>query len=161
MSSGLHRRPAGGAMAVAAGLLLSLALVCAPAAARADMQAGWEAYTAGDYERAVEVWQPLAEAGDYQAAYALGMAFQIMDQPAQSVPWYEQAASAGLTEAQILLGTIYARGDDVPRDLVRAYAWLHRAAEKKSPNAQLILDSVAGLMTAEEIEAAKALSATL
>ena len=56
---------------------------------------------------------------------------------------------------------MYAQGGDVPRDLVRAYAWLYRAAEKGGPNAQLILDSVAGLMTAEEIEAAKALSTTL
>ena len=35
---------------------------------------------------------------------------------------------------------MYAQGGDVPRDLVRAYAWLHRAAEKNSPNAQLILE---------------------
>ncbi len=160
MSSGLHRRHAGGALAVAAGLLLSLASVLTPAAARADMQAGWQAYTAGDYDTAIGEWQPLAEAGDYQAAYALGMAHQIKGEPAEAVPWYEQAASAGLTEAQILLGTIYARGGDVPRDLVRAYAWLYKAAEKESPNARLILESVAGLMTAEEIEEAKALSAT-
>ena len=133
MSSGLHRRRAGGAMAVAAGLLLSLAFLCAPATARTDMQAGWEAYTAGNYERAVELWQPLAEAGDFQAAYALGMAFQIKGEPAEAVPWYEQAASAGLTEAQILLGTMYAQGSDVARDLVRAYAWLYKAAEKKGP----------------------------
>jgi len=161
MSSGLHRRRAGGALTVAAGLLLSLALSHVSVTARADMQAGWQAYTAGDYETAIGEWRPLAEAGDFQAAYALGMAYQIKGEPAGAVPWYEQAASAGLTEAQILLGTIYAEGSDVPRDLVRAYAWLYKAAEKKSPNAQLILDSVAGLMTAEEIEAAKALSATL
>ena len=159
MASGLHRRRAGAALAVVAGLLLSLAL--AHASARADMQAGWQAYTAGDYETAIGEWQPLAEAGNFQAAYALGMAYQIKGDPAQAVPWYEQAASAGLTEAQILLGTMYAEGSEVPRDLVRAYAWLHKAAEKKGPNAQLILDSVAALMTAEEIEEAKALSATL
>ena len=160
MTSGLHRRRAGGALAVAAGLLLSLALLHAPATARADMQAGWRAYTAGDYDKAIGEWQPLAEAGDYQAAYALGMAYQIKGEPAQAVPWYEQAAKAGLTEAQILLGTMYAQGSDVPRDLVRAYAWLYRAAERNSPNAQLILESVAGLMTADQIEEAKALSAT-
>ena len=158
MSSGGQRRRAG--VATIAAAALSLALALAPSAARADMQAGWEAYISGDYETAISEWQPLAEAGDYQAAYALGMAFQIKGEPASAVPWYEQAASAGLTEAQILLGTIYARGTGVPRDLVRAYAWLHRAAEKKSPNARLILDSVAGLMTAEEIGAAKELSAT-
>ena len=161
MTSGLHRRRAGGALALAAGLLLSLALLHVSATARADMQAGWQAYTAGDYETAIGEWQPLAEAGDYQAAYALGMAYQIQGEHAEAVPWYEQAASAGLTEAQVLLGTMYAQGGDVPRDLVRAYAWLYKAAEKKSPNAQLILESVAGLMTAEEIDAAKALSATL
>ena len=161
MSSGGHRRRAGGATIVAAGLLLSLALLHVSTTAWADMQAGWQAYTAGDYETAIGEWQPLAEAGDYQAAYALGMAYQIKGEPMQAVPWYEQAASAGLTEAQILLGTIYARGNDVPRDLVRAYAWLYKAAEKKSPNAQLILESVAGLMTAEDIEEAKALSVTL
>ena len=161
MSHGGQRRHAGGAVMAAAALLLSLALAFAPAPARADMASGWEAYTAGDYETAIRIWQPLAEDGDHQAAYALGQAFQIMGQPGRAAPWYEQAAHRDVTEAQILLGTIYARGAGVPRDLVRAYAWLYRAAEKNSPNAQLILDSVAGLMTAEEIEAAKALSTTL
>ena len=158
---GQRRRRAGGVLAAAAGLLLGLAIALAPAATRADMASGWQAYTAGDYETAIRIWQPLAEAGDFQAAYALGMAFQIKGEPALAVPWYEQAASAGLAEAQILLGRTYVEGIDVPRDLVRAYAWLYRAAEKKSPNARLILDSVAALMTAEEIAAAKALSATL
>ena len=159
MISGRQRRHAGGALAVAVSLLFALML--APAAAWADIKAGWKAYTRGEYETAIKEWQPLAEAGDYQAAYALGMAFQIKGEPALAVPWYEQAASAGLAEAQILLGTIYARGTAVPRDVVRAYAWLYRAMQKGSPNAQLILESVAGLMTADEIEAAKALSETL
>ncbi len=158
---GQRRRRAGGVLAAAAGLLLALAVALAPAATRADMASGWQAYTAGDYETAIRIWQPLAEAGDHQAAYALGMAWQITGRPGEAVPWYEQAAQAGVTQAQVLLGTIYARGSDVPRDLVRAYAWLHRAAEAKGPNAQLMLDSVAALMTAEEIAAAKALSATL
>ncbi len=157
MPYGRQRRRAGVAISVA----FAVSLLLAPAGARANMQAGWQAYTAGDYETAIREWQPLAEAGDFQAAYALGMAFQIKGEPAGAVPWYEQAASAGVAEAQILLGRIYVEGIHVPRDLVRAYAWLLRAAEKKSPNVQLILDSVAGLMTAEEIEAAKALSATL
>ena len=161
MSSGRQRRRAGGLRAAVPGMLLALAVALAPAATRADMASGWQAYTAGDYESAIRIWQPLAEAGDHQAAYALGMAWQIAGRPGESVPWYEQAAQAGVTEAQVLLGTIYARGSGVPRDLVRAYAWLHKAAEAKGPNARLMLDSVAALMTAEEIAAAEALSATL
>ena len=161
MPYGRQRRRAGVAISAAFALSLLLPLVLAPADARAGMQAGWQAYTAGDYETAIREWQPLAEAGDHQAAYALGMAFQVKGEPANAVPWYEQAASAGVAEAQILLGRIYVEGIHVPRDLVRAYAWLLRAAEKNSPNVHLILDSVASLMTAEEIEAAKALSAKL
>ena len=114
MPYGRQRRRAGVAISVALAVGLLQSLVLAPAAAQADMQAGWQAYTAGDYEAAIREWQPLAEDGDYQAAYALGMAFQIKGEPASAVPWYEQAASAGLAEAQILLGTIYARGNDVP-----------------------------------------------
>ena len=161
MAFGGLRRRAGGVLSAAAGLLLGLAVAFAPAATRADMASGWQAYTAGDYETAIRIWQPLAEAGDHQAAYALGMAWQIAGKPGEAVPWYEQAAQAGVTEAQTLLGTIYARGSGVPRDLVRAYAWLHRAAEAGGPNARLMLESVAALMSAEEIAAAKALSATL
>ena len=155
MSFGARRRCAAGAAAV----FLLLALAVAPSSGRADMAAGWRAFTAGEYEAAVRAWQPLAEAGDHQAAYALGQAFQLMGEAGRAVPWYEQAARRGVSEAQILLGTIYARGAGVPRDLVRAYAWLHRAAAKKSPNVALMLDSVAALMSAEEIAAAKALSA--
>ena len=114
MPYGRQRRRAGVAISVALALGLLQSLVLAPAAARADMQAGWQAYTAGDYEAAIREWQPLAEDGDYQAAYALGMAFQIKGEPASAVPWYEQAASAGLAEAQILLGTIYARATMCP-----------------------------------------------
>ena len=207
MSFGVRRRCAAGAAAATAAVFLLLALAVAPSSGRADMAAGWRAFTAGEYEAAVRAWQPLAEAGDHQAAvrawqplaeagdhqaavrawqplaeagdhqaavrawqplaeagdhqaaYALGQAFQLMGEAGRAVPWYEQAARRGVSEAQILLGTIYARGAGVPRDLVRAYAWLHRAAAKKSPNVALILDSVAALMSAEEIAAAKALSA--
>lgn len=161
MPPGGQRRRAGGVISAAAVMLLALVVAFAPAAARADMASGWQAYTAGDYETAIRIWQPLAEAGDHQAAYALGMAWQIAGKPGHAAPWYEQAAQAGVTEAQTLLGTIYARGSGVPRDLVRAYAWLHKAAEAGGPNAKLILDSVAALMTTEQIAEAKALSATL
>ena len=112
--------------------------------------------------RAISNWQPLAETGDSSGGVrARSWPIQIKGRAraARCLGTSRQLAR-GVTEAQILLGAIYARGSGVPRDLVRAYAWLHRAAEKEGPNARLILDSVAGLMTAEEIEAAKALDTT-
>ena len=139
--------------------LLSVALVVAPAVGRADIAAGWRAYVDGDYEAAIREWRPLAVQGDHEAAFGVGMAWQIIGEPARAVPWYERAARAGSTDAQILLGTIYASGVGVPRNLVRAYAWLHVAAEQEHPNAVLVLDAVSGQMTAEQIEAGKELSA--
>lgn len=146
------------AQAAALAGLLALAAVAAPAAGRADIASGWRAYASGDYEAAIDEWQPLAEAGDREAAYGMGMAWQIMGQPARAVPWYEQAARAGSAEAQVLLGEIYATGAGVPRDLVRAYAWLRLAVAQKHPNAALFLDAVAGRMTAEQIEAGRRMS---
>lgn len=139
--------------------LLALATIAVPGAGRADTARGWQAYASGDYEAAIREWQPLAEAGDHEAAYGVGMAWQIMGRPARAVPWYEQAARAGSADAQVLLGTIYARGAGVPRDLVRAYAWLRLAVAQKHPNAALLLDDVAGLMTPEQIEAGRRMSA--
>lgn len=139
--------------------LLVLATLAVPDAGRADTARGWRAYASGDYEAAIREWRPLAEAGDHEAAYGVGMAWQIMGRPARAVPWYEQAARAGSADAQVLLGTIYARGAGVPRDLVRAYAWLRLAVAQKHPNAALLLDDVAGLMTPEQIEAGRRMSA--
>lgn len=139
--------------------LLALATIAVPDAGRADTARGWRAYASGDYEAAIREWRPLAEAGDHEAAYGVGMAWQIMGRPARAVPWYEQAARAGSADAQVLLGTIYARGTGVPRDLVRAYAWLRLAVAQKHPNAALLLDDVAGLMTPEQIEAGRRMSA--
>lgn len=139
--------------------LLVLATIAVPDAGQADTARGWRAYASGDYEAAIREWRPLAEAGDYEAAYGVGMAWQIMGRPARAVPWYEQAARAGSADAQVLLGTIYARGTGVPRDLVRAYAWLRLAVVQKHPNAALLLDDVAGLMTPEQIEAGRRMSA--
>ncbi len=159
-SRGDRRRRSAARLAAFIGLL-SMALIVAPAVGRADVDSGWGAYVDGDYEAAISEWQPLAVQGDHEAAFAVGMAWQIIGQPARAVPWYEQAARAGSTDAQVLLGTIYARGGGIPRNLVRAYAWLHVAAEQKHPNALLILDAISGQMTAEQIEAGKELSANL
>lgn len=158
MPSGKNLRRYVAQAATLAGLLV-LAAVVAPAEGRADIASGWRAYASGDYEAALGEWRPLAEAGDREAAYGMGMAWQIMGQPARAVPWYEQAARAGSAEAQVLLGEIYATGAGVPRDLVRAYAWLRLAVVQKHPNAALLLDAVAGRMTPEQIAAGRRMSA--
>jgi hypothetical protein len=142
------------------GLVLAT-LSLAPTASRADVEAGWKAYAAGDYVGAIREWQPLAEKGNRNAAFGLGMVWQITGEPRRALRWYEQAAKAGMPEAQVLLGTLYAKGIGAPADLVRAYAWLSLATAQQHPNASLVLSTLAAEMTAEEIEAGKSLGAEL
>ncbi len=142
---------------------LSLALALAaflawPGRASADMAAGWRAYVAEDYAAAEREWRPLAERGSRDAAFGLGMLFEVTDKLEHAASWYDKAARRGLVAAQVLLGAMYAEGRGVPRDLIQAYAWLNLAAAGGQPNAILARDAVAAQMSAAEVAEAEALS---
>ena len=58
------------------GLLIAAALICGAAApAWADFDDGWAAYEAGDYATALKEFRPLAEQGDAEAQYWLGLMY--------------------------------------------------------------------------------------
>jgi TPR repeat protein len=101
-------------------------------AARADPLADAEsAYAHADYSEAVNILRPLAEKGNAQAEYMLGLAYSL----GQGVPqdyqvaagWYRQAADRGLAAARANLGTMYANGQSVPQNYAEAIR-LWRAA---------------------------------
>ncbi len=143
-------------------LLLAVTLAFAVASsAKAEPTPGWKAFTAGDHEKAEAIWQPLAEQGDYHAAFGMGALSQTRDQFEDAARWYEQAARAGLTSAQVLLGSMYIDGRGVPRDAVRAYAWLHRATLDGHANAAQARDAVGAALTPDQLAQAEALSHTL
>ncbi len=86
---------------------------------------------------------------------------------AEAGSWYERAADQGLALAQFALGAIYARGQGVPEDLVRAHMWLslseaHAAqitgAQKLLRDAQELRDEVGQKMTPEQILEAEQLA---
>ena len=56
--------------------VLVLAVLAAPAVARADFAAGQKAYEAGDFRIAMQEWLPLAEAGDAEAAFKFGLLYR-------------------------------------------------------------------------------------
>lgn len=80
-----------------------------------------------------------AEAGEAQAQFQLGVAFE----EGRGVPangrlaerWYRRAAEAGLGDAQLALGVIYAIGDGVDRDYAQAYVWFDLAAAQGQADA--------------------------
>ncbi|HET7198607.1 MAG TPA: tetratricopeptide repeat protein [Burkholderiales bacterium] len=118
-------------------LLLSLA---APLPARADFEAGVAAARAGDYERARREWQPLAEAGNRDAQFNLGLLYEnglgVAADGAAAAGWYRRAAEQDDRQAQVYLAEMYAKGLGVARDDAAALRWYRRAAELGHPAAQ-------------------------
>ena len=139
-------------------LLIVGTLCFATTEVEAEPTLGWQAYTAGDHTRAEAIWRPLAEKGDRNAAFGLGVLAQTLDQFEVAARWYEQAARAGLTSAQVLLGSMYIDGRGVPRDAVRAHAWLDRATLDGHANAARARDAIAAALSPEQLARANALS---
>ena len=144
-----------------ASLLIAGVLCLSAAALRAEPALGWQAYSDGDHDKAEAIWRPLAENGDHNASFGLGMLAQTRDHFEDAARWYEQAARAGLTSAQVLLGSMYIDGRGVPRDAVRAHAWLNRATLEGHANAARARDAIAATLSREQLAQANALSDSL
>ena len=109
---------------------------------------GYQSYLKGDYQAAFEEWQPLAELGDAEAQYNLGVMFDqgasVEQDLAQAARWYRKAAEQGFVDAQTNLGMMYYRGEGVPADLNEASKWLQRAADMGDLEAANLLEQIAG-----------------
>ena len=115
--------------------LLAAAVLCAwtTGTAAADLlAAGAEAYEAGDYGEAANVWRPLAEGGDPMAQFNLGLLHEtgrgVPEDAAEAAAWYERAARQGVSAAQYNLATLHQTGPRVPQDATQALYWLEVAA---------------------------------
>jgi len=78
------------------------ALGAVPAAA--DVKAGVDAWSRGDYATAIDQWRPLAIAGDADAQFNLAQAYKLgrgvtLD-PALAESWFRKAALQGHVQAQ-------------------------------------------------------------
>ena len=131
------------------------------AAAKADVASGWRAYIDGQYDAAETEWRAPAARGDSGAAFGMAILEQTRGNLSEAAKWYEVAARAGMANAQVLLGAMYAEGRGVPQDGVRAYAWLDQAARQGHPKASLVREAVAASLTDAQIAEAENLSRSL
>ncbi len=124
-----------------AGFILVLT-ACTDERARtgAEFNAGVTAYEQGDYATALREWRPLAEQGNANAQFMLGLMYYkgggVPQDHARAVKWYRKAAAQGVAEAQFNLGLIYAHGRGVPQDYAEAAKWYRKAAEQGIAKAQ-------------------------
>ena len=113
--------------------------VAAPVMAQ-DFDKGVTAYNAGDYATALQEWRPLAELGDANAQFNLGLMYAqgrgVLQDDTEAVDWYRKAEVQGLARAQSNLGFMYANGRGVLQDDAEAVRWYRKAAEQGYAAAQ-------------------------
>lgn len=111
-----------------------------------DFSAGLKAYEAGDYATALKEWQPLAERGDANTQYNLGLLYArgqgMKPDYAEAAKWYRKAAEQGVAAAQYNLGVMYSNGQGVPQDAAEALKWFLKAAEQGVARAQNNLGTI-------------------
>ncbi len=128
------------------------------------LTAGREALEAEDYTTAFETLQPLAESGDRDAAFLVGlMLAQGLGRDADAdaaaaAAWFERAAAPPNPHPQALfnLGVQYETGDGVEADLARAIDLYTQAAERGAARAMynLAVQLVRGVGVERDLDAA-------
>ena len=119
---------------LAAATMLSLA-----PPALADVKAGVDAWQQGDYDKAVSLWRPLAQAGDPDAQFNMGQANKlgrgVKVDMAAALDWYRKAAAQGHVRAEDNLGLLmFQQGERAS-----ALPYLERSAMRGEPRAQYIV----------------------
>jgi TPR repeat protein len=124
--------------AILAVLCLSIGLA---ASVMAEQLQDWEAaYRRNDFTTAYRLLRPLADGGDVNAQYNLGVMLRdgrgVPQNSAEAATWFRKAAQQGLVPAQYNLGVMLFSGQDVERNLAEAVAWFRKAAEQGMAQAQ-------------------------
>jgi cell division protein FtsN len=126
-------------MMAGSGAALALLAAAAATPAAADVKAGVDAWTAGDFTRAVVEWQGPAAQGDPDAlfnlaqAYRLGRGVEVDNVRARQL--YEQAARLGHVKAADNYGLmLFQEGEQA-----KAMPFVKAAADRGDPRAQYVL----------------------
>lgn len=107
---------------------------------------GYQSYLKGDYQAAYEEWLPLAELGDIEAQYNLGVLYDegagVPQDYVMAASWYRKAAEQGFVDAQTNLGLMLYHGLGISRDHAQAADWFRRAAAQGDADAGKYLERI-------------------
>ena len=111
-----------------------------PPSAWADVVSAAKAYRAGNYAAALGEFRALADKGQPQAQFALGLMYAegagVTKDYAAAAAWYRRAAESGFAQGQYNLGVSYYTGIGVPRNYARAVYWYEKAARQGDARSQ-------------------------
>ena len=126
-------------------LLLALAVTtggCVPVQAQ-TLEQSIAALEAKDYRTALAGFKKLAESGNADAQYFLGVMYAngagVPKEGRRAVAWYRKAAEQGLAIAQYDLGVMFSEGRGASKDERQAAGWYRKAAEQGHADAQYFL----------------------
>lgn len=101
---------------------------------------GLAAYQNGNYKQAFELWKPLAEAGDADAQYNIGLLYMnglgVEKNSRFARQLFMAAGEQGQADAQYNLGLMYYQGNTVYRSNKDAFTWWNKAAAQNHAPAQ-------------------------
>lgn len=124
----------------------ALLLAFASSAWGGDFTKGQDAYNVGDYETAIAEWQPLADEGNADGQFGVGLlyanGFGVPMDDAEALKWYGLAAEQGHDEAQCNLAIMHANGWGVPQSDEEAFKWYTLAAEQGNTQAQAYISQM-------------------
>ena len=91
-------------------LILAACLLSTRVSVADSYKDGFDAYSRGDYPRALKVLRPLAESGNIYAQHSLGLMFEkgqgVNQDYEKALHWYYLAAEQGLMAAQNNIGSM-------------------------------------------------------
>lgn len=107
---------------------------------------GIAAAQAGDMERAIEIWIPLAEGGDGHAQHNLGLMFYHGGAGAvdygEAAKWFSMSAAQGFPASEHNLAVMYRLGQGVTADPDRFRSLMSSAASKGFPASLFIIGTM-------------------
>jgi hypothetical protein len=107
---------------------IAMLAVLLPLAAQAGFDEGVEAYTNGDYAKALAEFKAVSEQGNVDGTYFVGMFYHngygVARDEAEAYKWFSKAAQMGDPRAQYYLGIMTAGGKGVAKDPVKGAMWL-------------------------------------
>jgi cell division septation protein DedD len=130
MTSGSHLRKS---------VLAALALSFAATPAAADVKAGVDAWTRGEYEAAIKQWRDPAIKGDADAQFNMGQAYKmgrgVKTDLNVALDWYRKAAAQGHLQAADSYGHLLHYQGKIPESL----PYLQTSSDRGDPRAQYLL----------------------
>jgi len=129
-------------------------------ASNKDLQAANDAFRNKDYARAYTLLLPLAQAGDKEAQFTMGLllrnGYGRTKDTAEAIRWFRLSAAQTYSPAEYNLGTLYSAEPSVPKDYNEAIFWLNRASGHGNLGAKALLDQVTAQKRLEDQKAASA-----